>query len=144
MSDKVGVVRAAMSAWAKHDIDGVLAHVHPDIEWHYQVGSRPAIGVEAMRGILDRLKDHQLDSRWKLTGWAENGDTLFIEGVDDYRNPDGHRVQAPYAGVYRFDGALITHWRDYVDLGLMMKGEAGEPLPEWLVPLIEADPAPDA
>lgn len=132
----VTIVEAVMAAWADHDIDTLLTHISPDIEWHYQVGSRPVKGIESMRKMLTGLKDHQLDSKWRLRQWAQNGDTLFIEAVDDYTNPSGHRVQAPYAGVYRFSGALITEWRDYVDMGLMMKGEAGEALPEWLEPLV--------
>lgn len=135
---RIDVVKAVMGAWARHDVDGLLAHISPDIVWHYQVGSRPVVGRDKMRKMLDRLKTHQLDSKWRLVRHAESDGVVFIEAIDDYTNPDGHRVQAPYMGVYEFDGPLITHWRDYVDLGVMMKGEAGEELPEWLVELVEA------
>ncbi|MEM7321797.1 MAG: nuclear transport factor 2 family protein [Actinomycetota bacterium] len=137
---RVDVVAAVMGAWGDKDIDRLLSHISPDIVWHYQVGSRPVTGLDGMRKMLDRLKDHQLDSKWRLAKWAANGDMLFIEAVDDYTNPTGHRVRAPYAGVYRFDGDLIIEWRDYVDLGLLMKGEEGQPLDEWLEPLIDAEP----
>ena len=137
MSDgRIDVIKAVMGAWARHDIDELLGHIAEDIEWHYQVGSRPVIGRDNMRKMLMRLKDHQLDSKWRLVRHAESDDSVMIEAVDDYRNPDGHRVQAPYMGVYEFDGDKIVAWRDYVDLGLLMKGEAGEPLEEWLVPLV--------
>lgn len=136
--ERIDVVKAVMGAWASHDIDELLTHISPDIVWHYQVGSRPVVGIEKMHKMLDRLKDHQLDSQWRLTRHAESDGVVFIEAVDDYRNPDGHRVQAPYMGVYEFDDEMkITQWRDYVDLGLMMKGEAGEELPEWLIDLVE-------
>lgn len=88
--------------------------------------------------MLERLQDHQLDSQWRLVRHAADGDHVMIEAIDDYRNPDGHRVQVPYMGVYEFDGLTITAWRDYVDLGVMMKAETGEPLAEWLEPLISA------
>lgn len=136
--ERIDVVKAVMGAWASHDIDELLTHISPDIVWHYQVGSRPVVGIEKMHKMLDRLKDHQLDSQWRLTRHAESDGVVFIEAVDDYRNPDGHRVQVPYMGVYEFDDEMkITQWRDYVDLGLMMKGEAGEELPEWLIDLVE-------
>lgn len=138
--DSVEVVEAAMAAWGRHDVEGVLANVTEGIEWHYQVGSPPVHGRDAMRRMLDRLKTHQLDSRWKLLRSSTTGDLTFIEAVEDYRNPDGHRVRVPYAGVYRFDGDLIAEWRDYVDLGLMMKAEKGEPTPEHLLPLLDAEP----
>ncbi len=134
---RVSVVEAVMAAWARHDIDELLTHISPDIEWHYQVGSRPILGRDDMAKMLDRLKAHQLDSKWRLVRHAESGDCVFIEAVDDYRNPDGHRVQAPYMGVYEFEGPLISAWRDYVDMGIMMKGEAGEELPEWLAALVD-------
>ncbi len=138
---RIDLVKAAMAAWGRHDVDEVLARVSPDIVWHYQVGSRPVHGREAMGKVLNRLKDHQLDSRWRVTRHAETDNTLFIEAVEDYRNPDGHRVRAPYMGVYEFDGDLISGWRDYVDMGLLMKSEAGEQPPEWLESLIGDDPA---
>jgi limonene-1,2-epoxide hydrolase len=133
---RLDVVKAVMGAWARHDVDELLTHIHPEIEWHYQVGSRPVNGVDAMRKLLDRLKDHQLDSKWRVVRHAETDDTLFIEAVEDYTNPTGQRVQAPYMGVYEFDGPLIRAWRDYVDLGLIMKGESGEPLDPWIEDLI--------
>ncbi len=137
MSDKkIDVVKAAMGAWGRHDIDELLTHIHPDIEWHYQVGSRPVNGLDGMRKMLERLKDHQLNSRWRVVRHAETDDTVFIEAVDDYTNPAGSRVQAPYMGVYEFEGMLIKAWRDYVDLGLIMKGESGEELPPWLEELV--------
>jgi limonene-1,2-epoxide hydrolase len=134
----VDVVKAAMAAWADHDIEGVLSHVADDIEWHYHVGSPPVQGREAMAKLLNRLKSHQLDSQWRLVRHAEADGTVFIEAIDDFRNPDGHRVQVPYSGVYQFDDGLITHWRDYLDMPTMMKSEGGEPPPEWLQALIDA------
>jgi len=139
-NQQVETVAAVMGAWGRKDLDALLSHISPDIIWHYQVGSRPVIGIEAMTKMLNRLKDHQLHSKWRLTNWASNGDLLFIEAVEDYQNPSGNRVQAPYTGVYRFDGDLISEWRDYVDLGLIMNGESGEAVPDWLGPLIDAEP----
>lgn len=125
-----------MAAWGRHDIDELLTHIDQDVVWHYQVGSRPVKGRDTMRKMLERLKEHQLDSRWRLVRHSESDETVFIEAIDDYRNPAGHRVQAPYMGVYEFDGMMITAWRDYVDLGVMNQGETGEPLPEWLEELV--------
>lgn len=137
-ASRIEVVKAVMGAWRRHDIDELLSHMAPEVVWHYQVGSRPVEGVDNMRKVLDKLQHHQRESRWRLVRYAESDDAVLIEGVDDFVNPDGHRVRAPYMGVYEFDGATITAWRDYVDLGLMMKAGAGEPLDEWLLPLVEA------
>lgn len=136
LNTRIDVIMAVMAAWGRHDIDELLTHISPDVEWHYQVGSRPVQGRDNMRKMLERLKDHQLDSRWRLISHAETGGTVLIEAIEDYRNPDGHRVRAPYMGAYEFEGMTITAWRDYVDMGTMMKGEAGEELPEWLEQLV--------
>lgn len=139
MSERIETVKAVMAAWARHDIDELMSHMHPDVEWHYQVGSRPAVGADAMRKILDKLQHHQLESRWRLVHHAETDDRVLIEAIDDFVNPDGRRVRAPYMGVYEFDGDLISHWRDYVDMGVMMASERGEPTPEWIEPLVADD-----
>ena len=93
-------------------LDGRSYAVTDDIEWHYHVGSRPVIGVEAMRKMLERLKDHQLDVNWRVTRHSETEDGPLIEAVDDFKSPSGHRVQVPYMGAYRFEGELISSWRD--------------------------------
>lgn len=136
---RIDTVKAVMGAWARHDIDELLGHMTPDVEWHYQVGSRPAIGIAAMRRILEKLQHHQLESNWRVVRHAESEDAVLIEAIDDFRNPDGHRVRAPYMGVYEFDGDLISAWRDYVDMGVMMSSEKGEPPPEWLEGLVADD-----
>lgn len=129
-----------MAAWGRHDVDGVLALVAEDIEWHYHVGSPPVHGAAAMRSFLDKLKQHQRESRWRLIRSAESGDSVFIEAVEDYLNPNGHRVQVPYAGVYQINEGRISHWRDYVDLGSLMKAEKGEQPPDGIRSLLDARP----
>jgi limonene-1,2-epoxide hydrolase len=136
-SDRIEVIRAIMEAWGRHDIDAVLSHVADDVEWHYHVGSPPVQGRDNMRKLLDKLQHHQLQSRWRLVRHAEANDAVLIEAIDDYVNPAGNRVQAPYMGVYEFDGETVTAWRDYVDLGAMSKAEAGEPLPAWIDGLVD-------
>lgn len=135
--DRIEIIRAIMEAWGRHDIDTVLSHVADDIEWHYHVGSRPVRGRDNMRKMLEKLQHHQLESRWRLVRSAEAGDAVFIEAIDDYVNPTGNRVQAPYMGVYEFDGRTVTAWRDYVDLAEMSKAETGEPLADWVQTLVD-------
>lgn len=134
---RIDIVRAIFEAFGRHDIDGVLDHIAPDIVWHYHVGTRPVIGRENMARVLTKLGQHQRDSRWRPIRWAESGNSLLLEGVEDYLNPDGRRVQAPYMGVYEFDGKLVTAWRDYVDLALLLKSDAGEPMDEWVQTLVD-------
>jgi limonene-1,2-epoxide hydrolase len=75
--------------------------------------------------------------QWRIFAYAESGDRLFIEGVDDYRTSDGNRVAAPYAGVLEFRGDLIIGWRDYVDLGVVAQQKSGEPLSKQVAGLLD-------
>lgn len=144
LTDRIDIVRSVMGAWAAHDVDGVIAHMHPDIEWHYHVGSEPVRGTGAMVEFLSNLAGHQLDLEWKLIRAAETDDAVLLEGTDDYRNPQGVRVQVPYMGVYEFTDAdhptLVTHWRDYLDMRIMLRAEKGEGIADWLVPLVDRPP----
>jgi len=139
---KIEIVTAVLKAFGSHDIDGAMNHIAPDIEWHYHVGTRPVVGSDTMRKVLTKLGEHQRDSRWRPIRWAETGNTLLIEGVEDYLNPQDHRAQVPYMGAYEFNvDNQITAWRDYFDFELLMKSDRGEPIEAWVQTLIDADPA---
>lgn len=139
---KISIVTACLEAFGRKDVDGAMSYVAPDIEWHYHVGTRPVIGREAMAKVLAKLGQHQLDSRWRATRWAEVGDTLLIEGVEDYLTAEDRRAKVPYMGAYDFNADnLISGWRDYFDLDLLMRSERGEPMEAWVQSLVDADPA---
>lgn len=127
-----------MGAWSRHDIEGVLAPMADDVAWHYHVGSKPVQGREAMGRFLERLASHQQQLDWKIVQAAENDNSVLIEGTDDYVNPQGFHVQAPYMGVFEFDADnRIVAWRDYVDMATMQIGERGEALPDFLQELVD-------
>lgn len=139
---KISVVTACLEAFGRKDIDGAMSHIAPSIEWHYHVGTRPVTGHDNMRKVMTKLAQHQLDSRWRAIRWAEVGDTLMIEGVEDYLTAEDRRAQVPYMGAYEFDADnRIVAWRDYFDLDLLMRSERGEPMEAWVQSLIEAEPA---
>ena len=138
---RIGIVTTVLEAFGRQDLDSVLAHIAPDIEWHYHVGTQPVVGRDTMAKVLAKLGAHQRDSRWRAIRWAETGNTLLIEGVEDYLNPDDRRAQVPYMGAYEFDeDNRIVAWRDYFDLALLMKSDRGEPMDAWVAALIEAEP----
>ncbi len=137
-SERVDIVKGVMEAWSRHDVDGVIKFMADDVLWHYHVGSRPVSGSEAMARFLTKLSAHQQQLDWKLVRAAENDDAVLLEGTDDYVNPNGQRVQAPYMGVFEFDVEnRITAWRDYVDMATMALGENGEALPDFLQVLVD-------
>lgn len=130
--DYLAVAKAMITAWRARDLEGMLAHIDDDIVWHSHVGSPPVLGKAAMRDFATKLTAQMNDIRWRIFDVAQNGNRLFLEGVDDYVSAEGRRVVLPYAGVLAFRGARISEWRDYFDRALFDRLKAGEPLPDYL------------
>lgn len=126
-----------MGRWRDGDLDGVIAHLHPDVVWHYAAGALPPVrGRAQARRLLEALQQQMLDVRWQVFASAEVGDRLFVEGVDAYRTPDGDEVMTPYAGVLELRDGLVIGWRDYVDLGLAARQRAGEAVADHVRELV--------
>jgi limonene-1,2-epoxide hydrolase len=131
------ILLKVIETWQTKDAEGVLAHLHEDIIWHYAAAAVPPIRGKAMaRKLLTRFQQDMHGIQWRIFAHAEVGDTLFIEGVDDYQSTDGHRIATPYAGVLDFRDGLIIGWRDYVDIGVIAQQKAGEPLSKQVLELI--------
>ena len=138
MSARFETMKALIAAWTAGDIDAALGFMTDDIIWHYAAGAAPPlIGTAKARKFLDRFKADITGVRWRLFDYAERGERLFVEGVDEFRTNAGHWVAAPYAGVLTFRGPLICDWRDYVDVGVMDAQRGGEGRSAWVAAMIE-------
>ncbi|MEM9135401.1 MAG: nuclear transport factor 2 family protein [Actinomycetota bacterium] len=139
VTPQIAAVEAIMAAWRDRRIEPVLDRLHDDIEFTYAIGKRPMVGKERIRGLLEFLQTHQRDVQWRTVHRAQTGDVVFVEGVDDFVNPDGHHVRTPHVTVFEFEGDEVIRWRDYYDQRQMEAAEAGEPSSEWLLPLVAPD-----
>ena len=140
MSRNLATLKSVMAAWKAGDIDGVLAHLHDDIVWHFAAAvAAPARGKAKARKFLESFRPQMTTVRWRLFDYAENGDRLFVEGLEDYDVAGGGQVLAPYAGVFHFDGDLIIGWRDYVDVEVMEAQKAGAPPSAWVLELSQRE-----
>jgi len=132
------ILQQVIQAWQAKDIDRVLAFMDDGIVWHYAAAAMPPVrGKAAARKLLERFQADMHGIQWRIFAYSETGDRLFIEGVDDYRTTDGHRVAAPYAGVLEFRGDRIVGWRDYVDLGVLDQQKAGQALSRQVEGLLD-------
>lgn len=136
MTAHIECVEGLIADWARRDVDAVLDRLTDDVVYHFHVGSRPLRGKEWVRRFLEKFGAGQTDVRWRIVHHAQNGDVLLVEGVDDYVDPKGRRIRTPYMGAFEFRGGQICQWRDYLDLGLVARVEAGEPMPEWIEELV--------
>ena len=133
----LGVVKDIIAAWNRHDAAAVIASVTEDIVYHATSGYRPAAsGKPAFRALLQQMGPVIKTSNWRLFDAAENGNRLFVEGVDDFITTAGHHVVIPYAGVFEFRGALIYNWREYYDGRISAEMKDGAPLSEEIRSLI--------
>ena len=138
MSSKLETMKALIAAWSRGDIDGAMAFMTDDIVWHYAAAvARPLNGKVKARKFLEGFKAQIESVNWRIFDYAENGDRLFVEGVDQYRAKTGELVAAPYAGVLEFRGELICAWRDYVDVGVIEAQKSGQPTSAWVIEMID-------
>lgn len=136
-SQKLGVMKALIAAWSRGDVDGALECMTDDIVWHYAAGVAPPIrGKVKARAFLENFKAQITAVDWRIFDFAENGDRLFVEGVDEHRSTSGAVVATPYAGVLEFRGDQICAWRDYVDVGVMEAQRNGAPASRWVQDLV--------
>ena len=126
MSNHLRIYQAVIEAWKARDIEAVLSHMSDDIVWHYAAAIEPPVhGHAGARKFMERFGARIAEVRWRVFDYAENGDRLFVEGVDEFDTKDGARVATPYAGVLEFRGDKICAWRDYCDAGVSAAMAAG-------------------
>ena len=138
MTGHIDVLKSIISAWKEKDIEGVLGHMDEAIVWHFAAAAAPPLlGKPAARRFLERFGADMGEVRWRIFDYAEVGDRLFVEGVDEYFTRDGIKVAAPYAGVLDFRGLLVVGWRDYVDVGVVAEQKAGKDISDQVKRLID-------
>jgi limonene-1,2-epoxide hydrolase len=137
MSRLYATQMAIIEAWHHQDVEGVLVHLTDDIVWHNSSGLNPAIrGKAAMRTTLQAMAKVIKTNKWRLFDHAENGDRIFVEGVDEFWLTTGEHVAIPYAGVLRFRGAQVYEWTEYFDGRISAAMKAGQPMGPELQELI--------
>ena len=116
MSAKIDTVRAVMEAMQRRDIDAFLEHLTEDIEYHFHVGSRPLLGKDWVRRFLNKYDAGNTEVVWTISTFAENGDKLLVEGLEEYVDESGEAVKHPYMGIFEFRDGRICGWRDYFQM----------------------------
>lgn len=115
------VVLAFVDAWNMLDDERIYALMADDIVYH-NMPMRPVSGRGAVRASLAKWP---VDScHWELLNIASSGGTVLTERVDRFRRGDDHIV-IPVMGAFEVTGGLITHWRDYFDMGAMKPQASG-------------------
>ncbi|WEK58150.1 MAG: nuclear transport factor 2 family protein [Candidatus Brevundimonas phytovorans] len=116
MSRPIELLRQLMVASEARDTPAFVGAFAPDVEYHYHVGSRPLIGRDWVEKFITKYWANHTETKWTLVNWAENGDVLMTEGVEEYVNAAGVKVAHPYMGVIEFKDGKVVAWRDYFQM----------------------------
>lgn len=126
MADHIASLKRVIDSWHRTDPSGVLAELHDDITWNNTSGMKPPIqGKAQMAEVLEEMRNRVTNNRWRLFDVAQVGDTVWMEGVDEFDTMDGTRIAIPYCGILNFEGGKIRHWREYFDGRLQEEQAAG-------------------
>ena len=100
-------------AFNRHDIDGVMAHFADDavfdavggLEVHGTRFKGRAAIAEAFENVWKTMRD----ARWDHRDHLVQGDRAVSEWTFSGTNPDGTRIEAEGADLFRLKGGRIVH-----------------------------------
>jgi uncharacterized protein (TIGR02246 family) len=120
MSSHQRVLEALIDASRRKDHDAFLALLTDDVEYHWSMSHRPAVGKEKLRKFLRNYEARFDQQAWIVHRVAEQGDVMLVEGVERILDKArGVVVENPYMQSYEFRGDLIHRLRDYYDPTLL-------------------------
>jgi ketosteroid isomerase-like protein len=117
MENDMDVVKAVFEAFAERDVEGVIAHSHPDVELSAVTGdhagrTHPYRGHDGLRQYFRDVAAVWDELRIVPGEFRQNGDTVLVTGRVSARSPA--RLVAGSAGwVWRLGGGLVTSVRVY-------------------------------
>lgn len=128
MSQNMQVVETMMAAWKRRDVEGFVATMGDDIEYHWHPTKRPAVGKDKIRKFLKNYEAGLDQQEWNVTHTAENGDVLFIEGFEILVNrATGESMRNAFVQVFEVRDGLIRKMRDYYDTAMVHSEPPAKP-----------------
>ena len=117
----VDAVRRSYEAFARGDLDGVVADMDPAIEWHQAQGLRHGGLYHGLAEVRAAIFD-PLDAEWWDEFGAEPGELLDagdeVVVLGRYRGRakgTGKELDVPYVHVWSFRDGRAWRFRQYLD-----------------------------
>jgi ketosteroid isomerase-like protein len=115
------IVRRSYEAFARHDLEGVMADMHPEIVWH-QAQGLPHGGTYRGRDEVKRNIFDPLDEEW-WDEFAADPDEFLDAGenvivVGRYRGAakaTGKQLDVPFVHIWTLEGGTAIRFRQYLD-----------------------------
>jgi ketosteroid isomerase-like protein len=116
--ENVDVIRAAIEAMNRRDIEGVLRLMDPGVRFEHRLAALEGnfVGVDGVRGwfadLLENFDAWQID----CSDIRDLGDRVLALGtIEATGRTSGAETQLPITVVARFKDERITHFTDFGD-----------------------------
>ena len=120
--ENVDVVRRAVEAWNRDDLDAALLFIHPDAEW--RMPPDLFLGIEGAyhghTGVREWWRANK--EPWEyfkahIERAVEEGDKVVtVVRFDAVGRGSGAKVELPFANVWELSGGLIVKFTAYYSL----------------------------
>jgi len=119
MPDKLATVHRVIDAIAAKDYDQALPWFTEDCEYtNLPMGS--VTGPAGVKAVLEPFFTPTISNELIVLRSAVEGDTVFTERLDRHQIATGW-VELPVTGVFVFREGKIAVWREYFDLGTLVR-----------------------
>ena len=115
--ENVEIVRRAIEAWTRHDLESTLQDVDPDVEldWSESVGPESGVyrGIEEIRRFWQEWLELFVDIDVRAEAFIDAGEHVVVPNRTYLRGRDGIEVDASSTSVFRLRGGKIVWNRLY-------------------------------
>jgi ketosteroid isomerase-like protein len=113
--ENVDVVRRAMEAYNRRDLDGVMRDTAPDVEVDWSRSTGVEAGIYRGRASSRRFWNTFLETFERIVvvpeEFVEHGDYVIVPNRARLQGRDGIEVEATSASVVRLRDERIVEWR---------------------------------
>ena len=114
------IVRDFCTAFSRQDLGELLGYFAEDAVYH-NIPLPAAEGIAAVETTLQQFLDPKGEAKFVIRHLAVVGNVVLTERVD-LLTIQGKTIEIPVMGTFELtDDGKIAAWRDYFDMGMLMK-----------------------
>lgn len=114
MKNNEEIVRDFIAAWARLDVDEIVAFFTLDGTYHNMMNP-PVSGHDNLRKFIGGFIKGWTQTTWDVLNIVSRDDIVMAERLDR-THLGAKRVDLPCCGVFELTDGKIRIWRDYFDL----------------------------
>ncbi|MBY0583073.1 MAG: nuclear transport factor 2 family protein [Sphingomonas sp.] len=115
----IDIVTSMTDAMAVKDYDSALQWFTDDCEYtNLPMGS--VTGPAGVRSVLEPFFAPTIENEFRIVRTAVDGNIVFTERLDRHLIDTGW-VELPVTGVFVIESGKIAVWREYFDLGTIVR-----------------------